>query len=208
MLICPIIHKIMLMKQHLSTISFPDICISCSQEIPPSQFTPVPRAPSALAAGPLFTIHQTPGSPPTTPSVHSSVSDTHCSQSLKPDRSSPDTICHSVAYSPSRSPASSSVAVLSTSSLPMQTMAPLQSTTDTSKPNDDIMQIMHQLISQDYSTSSSDLGASPKQFVMMNAVAESQSANSPYLGDIAVNSPSSDRPQYSPITPSQSPSGS
>ena len=145
--------KRFLFCHHVMIISFPDICISCSQEIPHSQYTPVPRAPSALAAGPLFTIHQTPGSPPTTPSIHSSVSDTHCSQSLKPDRSSPDTICHSVAYSPSRSPASTSVPVLSTSSLPMQSVTPLQSTTDASKPNDDIMQIMHQLISQDYSTS-------------------------------------------------------
>lgn len=187
-------------------ISFLDVCISCSQEISHSQYTPVPRAPSALATGPLFTIHQSPGSPPTTPSVHSS--DSHCSQSLKPDRSSPDTICgHSVAYSPSRSPASSSVPVLSTSSLPMQSMSPLHSTTDTSKPNDDIMQIMHQLIGQEYSTSSTELGASPKHYVMMSAAADNQSANSPYLGDIAVTSPSSDRPQYSPITPSQSPSG-
>ena len=186
---------------------FSDICISCSQEIPHSQYTPVPRAPSTLSAGPLFTIHQTPGSPP---SVHSSLSDTHCNQSLKPDavnRSSPDAICHSVAYSPSRSPANSGVPVLPSSSLPLQNITPPQSSTDTSKPNDDIMQIMHQLISQDYSTSSTDLSASPKHFVMMSSVADSQSANSSYLGDIAVNSPSSDRPQYSPITPSQSPSG-
>lgn len=146
----------------------------------------------------MFTIHQTPSSPSATPSVHSSMSDIHCNQSIKPD---------TVAYSPSRSPAISSVQVLSTSSLPLQGISPLQPAGDTSKPNDDIMHIMHQLISQDYSTSSTDLGESPKHFVMMNRVADNQSTNSSYIGDIAVNSPLSDGPQYSPITPSQSPSG-
>lgn len=141
------------------------------------------------------------------------MSETLCNQTVKPDtvnRSSPDTICHHpVTYSPSGSPACSGVSVLGSLHVPLQSVSAPQPSTDTSKSNDDIMQIMHQLISQDYHTNSTELGASPKHpsHFVINPAPDSQSANSPYLADIAVNSPSSDRPQYSPITPSQSPSG-
>lgn len=170
-----------------------------------------------MSAAPIYSIHQTPGSPPTTPSIHAqhpAVPNTMCHQSMKTDavnRSSPDTICHrSAAYSPSSSPACSGVSVLiPTGSVHLQSTASSHSSADAAKPNDDIMQIMHQLISQDYHTNSSNLGASPKHpsHFTMNSVPDNQSASSPYLADINANSPSSDRPQYSPITPSQSPSG-
>ena len=180
---------------------FADICISCSQEIPHATFAPVARAP------PLFSIHQAPGSPPT-----SSMSDVLCAQTIKADaRSSPDTSGHqSVAYSPASSQDCGGVSVVvPAGSMPLESVSSPQSAIDTSKPNDDIMQIMSQLINHDYHASSSSLSASPKHssHFVMNPVADSRSAHSPYLADIAANSPSSDRPQYSPITPSQSPSG-
>ena len=155
----------------------------------------------------MYSIHQTPGSPPT-----SSMSDVLCSQSIKADtRSSPDTSGHhSVAYSPSGSQDCSGVSVVvPAGSMPLENVSSPQSTIDTSKSNEDIMQIMHQLISQDYHASSANLSASPKHspHFVMNAVTDNRSSHSPYLADIAANSPSSDRPQYSPITPTQSPSG-
>ena len=176
-------------------IAFADICISCSQEIPHAPFTPAIRTPSALPAAPLFSIPPTPGSPPSIHSQHPTVSNALCNQSIKP----------------STSPACSGVSVLIPgTAMPLQSVASPHTTADISKPNDDIMQIMHQLISQDYHTANStNIGGSPKHpsHFVMNPVADSQSANSPYLADVAANSPASDRPQYSPITPSDSPSG-
>ena len=138
------------------------------------------------------------------------MSNAICNQPIKTDRSSPDAICHrSVAYSPASSPACSGVSVLiHGGSVPLQSVASPHSSTETTKPNDDIMQIMHHLISQDYQTNST-LGASPKpqSHFVVNPVPDNQAATSTYLVDINANSPSSDRPQYSPITPSQSPSG-
>ena len=179
-------------------IEFAEICISCGQ---------VSRPPPALPT-PLFPI-PTPSSPPAAPSIHPAVPDTICSPSIKPDVSSPDSICHGTAgYPPSSSTACSGVSVLIPGgSMPLQGIASPQISADISKPNDDIMQIMHQLISsQEYQTANSNnTGASPKHSSYF--VADNQSANSPYLADVSANSPSSDRPQYSPITPSQSPPG-